>query len=79
MNFVLQTDLQDAEKLMVAALGNSRRSTVHNWIKAAQTLTSPVLQKLKEKPDMPQGLVFQNRYFIGQGEESRFLAAGMEV
>ena len=62
---------QDAENAMVDVLGKSRRSTIHNWVKATAVLKEPVLTKLKEKPDLPQGLVFTNKYFVGQGEEAR--------
>ncbi|CAE7354871.1 unnamed protein product [Symbiodinium sp. CCMP2592] len=64
---------KDAENAMVEILGKSRRSTIHNWCKATAVLKEPVLIKLKEKPDLPQGLVFTNKYFVGQGEETRFL------
>ena len=64
----------EAELLMCDVLGSHRRSTIHGWVKAAQTLAPSTLSLLASRPDLPQSYVFVNRYLIGMGEEARFLA-----
>ena len=63
----------EAELLMREVLGSHRRSTIHTWIKASQTLAKSTLDLLGTRPELVQGYVFSNKFLIGHGEEARIL------
>jgi hypothetical protein len=59
---------------LLAIYGAGKRRTVSRWMAVAQDVHADVLDHLKNKRirDLPQFFIFDNKYFLGRGEEARF-------
>ena len=43
------------------------------WVAAFEALAEDVVVELNKRPELPQGFIFNNKYFIGGGSDKRCL------
>ena len=65
-------DWDATRKLLMSVLGAGKRANIWRWVTGARTLSDPVLKVLDQRPALPNSVVFENKYFCGQGEERKF-------
>jgi len=65
-------DWDATRKLLMTVLGSGKRVNIWRWITAARTLSEDVLHILDLRPDLAHSVVFENKYFCGQGEERKY-------
>ncbi len=59
-------------KALLQVYGAGKRRTIARWVAAARELDTEVVSHLKHMRQLPHGFIFDNKYFLGRGEEARF-------
>ena len=67
-------DWQSTVQALLQIYGVGKRRTVLRWVSVAKDMGPEILEhfKLKRLQVLPHGFIFDNKYFIGQGEAARY-------